>query len=500
MDARSQRHWERGMAYFRAGNLAASQAAFEAMLRIDPGSAPALFRLSVLQARQGRFQAALALAQRAQEREPERGELLAHLARCLLITGRPEAARAVAIRALALPRDNALLLDALGAVMTRLDEQALAIELFDQAIALQPNLPSLYFNRALAHKVFGLVAGAERDLERCIALNPAHGKAHWTLAEMLPRGPVDNHVDRLRAQSQLAPPGTAREEILSLSLFRELDDLGRYEEAWTALARGIASRHGRWPAAQKQPRAISDALLQASGGVVPGPAPARSAVAPLFVLGMPGSGVALLGKLLARHSKVHHLGLLSPFARLLSHAIGRDSPAHFEAADIERFASVDFAALGREYLAAVTPAAGGRGLLVCESRPMNYQLAPFIARALPNARFLHVTRDPIDNCVSILANPEGETSLPLHEPGRLASAYLDYRHLMLHWGELLPGRIMEVSYESLVERPETVLRVVCGSIGLRYGSALRTGLMLHARGIGRGARYLERLPALKALA
>jgi tetratricopeptide (TPR) repeat protein len=500
MNARSRRLWERGMAHFAAGNLVAAQAAFEAMLAIDPGSPPALFRLSVLQASLGRFQAALALAQRAQERDPERGELLAHVARCLLMTGRTEAARATATRALALPREGATLLDGLGAIMARLEEQTLAIEMFDQAIALQPESAGLHFNRALAEQQFGLRESAERDLEACIALNPAHGKAHFALAEMQPRGPLDNHVERLRAQLQLASPGSAQEEFLSLSLFRELDDLGRYEEAWPMLARGIASRRARWPAAPRHPRAISDALLHAGGESVPAPAPARSAIAPLFVIGMPGSGVSLLGKLLGRHSKVHPLGGLAPFARMLSQAIGRETATQFGAADIKRFPGVDFAALGCDYLAAVGPASGGRGLLVCESRPMNFQLAPFIARALPNARFLHVTRDPVDNCVSILAHPWGETSLPQHEPGRLASAYLDYRHLMLRWGELLPGRIMDVSYESLVERPETVLRVVCGSIGLRYGSALRTGLMLHTGSIGRGARYLGRLPALKALA
>jgi tetratricopeptide (TPR) repeat protein len=500
MDARAQRLWERGMAHLRVGNLAAAQGAFEAVLALAPGSGPALFRLSLLQARQGRFQAALQLALRANEVEPERVDLLVHLARCRLMTGRPEAARGLATRALALPRDSAALLDSLGVLMTRLDEQALAIELFDQAIALQPALPSLYFNRALAQRLFGQLSGAERDLEKCIALQANHGKAHWALAEMLPRGPVDNHLTRLRAQLPLAARGTLQEEMFALSLFRELDDMGRFEEAWPMLERGIASRQARWAAGGQDPRAVSDALLQACNGSFSIPAPVPTKVAPLFVFGMPGSGVALLGKLLLRHSKVHHLGALAPFSRLLSEAIGRDSVAPFDAAAIARFRGVDFDQLGRDYLAAVMPAAGAREMLVCESRPMNYQLAPLIARALPNARFLHLTRDPLDNCVSILAHPGGESSLPAHEPGRLASAYLDYRRLMLHWGELLPGRIMEVSYESLVERPETVLRVVCGSIGLRYASGLRTGLMLHSRGIGRGSRYFQHLPALAALA
>ena len=488
------------MAQFRAGDLAGAARSFEAMLEIEPNSLRALFRLSLLHARAGHFVTATALAERAIALEPARVDLLAHLARCLLMTGRREAARAVASRALTMPRADAVLLDSLAVVMTQLDEQDLAMELFDQAVALQPQLPSLYYNRALAQKHFGQLEGAERDFEQCLAFNPGHGLAHWALAEMLPRGPSDNHVPRLRAQLQLAAPGSVQEEVFALSLFRELDDLGRYDEAWPALARGIASRRGRALPAERNPRAISDALLRACGEGFELPKSARAAGTPVFIVGMPGSGVATLGRVLSRHSKVHHLGAFSPFTRLLSAAIGRDTLTPFDAKSIQAIARVDLEALGREYLAAVMPTAGTKGLLLCESRPTNYQLVPFIARALPNARFLHVTRDPIDNCLSILARPGAEASLPGHEPGRLASAYLDYRRIMLHWSELLPGRLMDVSYESLVEKPETVLRVVCASIGLRYGSALRTGLMLHDRGVGRGARYLQHLPALKALA
>ena len=499
MDPRSQRLWQRGMAHSRQGNVVAARAAFEAMLAIDAQSGPALFRLSLLEARVGRFQAAARLALRAQEVQPERAELLVHLARCRLMSGRPEAARAVAMRALALPREGAVLIDSLGVVLTRLDEQALAIELFDRAIELQPENPSLWFNRALAQKLFSQFAAAERDLEKCIGLQPAHGKAHWALAEMLPRGPVDNHVPRLQAQLALAPAGSAQEELFALALFKELDDLGRSAEAGVALKRGIASRTGRAQPAAADARAATDALLRACDENFAVPPLTRGGLSPLFVVGMPGSGVALLGKLLSRHSKVHHLGMLQPFTRLLSEAIGRDSLLPLDAAAFEACTRVDFEALGREWLAAVTPPAGNP-LVVCESRPMNHQLVPFIARALPGARFLHVTRDPVDNCVSLLARPGAEAALPGHDPGRLASAFLDYRRLMLNWDRLLPGRMMEVSYESLIEKPETVLRVVCAFVGIRYGSALRTGLMLHGRSLGRGARYLDRLPSLKALA
>jgi tetratricopeptide (TPR) repeat protein len=499
MDARSQRLWQRGMFHFQQGNGAAAQAAFEAMLARNPDSGPALYRLSLLHARQGRFLLATRLAQRASELQPDRAELLIHLARCRLMCGRTEAARELATRAVGMPRDDAVLLDALGVVLTRLDEQSMALEMFDQAIAMRPGVASLHYNRALALTQFNQDEAAERDLERCLELSPGHGKAHWTLASLHSCRAGDEHVALLREQLLRTPPGSVQEELLSLSLFKKLDELGHYSEAAEALDRGIGSRRERWAQVGLDPRAATDAILRVCNDDFPVPAPVREASAPLFIVGMPGSGVGLVGKLLSRHSRIHHLGLMRPFARLMSEAIGRDSTAPFDAAAFEAAAKLDFERLGAEWQAAVSPPAGA-SLLLCESRPMNFQLAAFVARALPGARFLHVTRDPVDNCFSVLARPGGEASLPSHDPARLASSYLDYRRLMLHWDRRLPGRMFEVSYESLVEKPETVLRVLCGFLGIRYGSAMRTGLQLHARSIGRGARYLDRLPALRGLA
>jgi hypothetical protein len=217
----------------------------------------------------------------------------------------------------------------------------------------------------------------------------------------------------------------------------------------------------------------------------------------VFVFGMPRSGVALLGKLLSRHSKVRHLGHQQPFSRLLSRHLGRDSVQPFTARDIQACAAVDFEELGRQYLGAVC-AVGDRPVLICESQPMNFQLAGFIARALPRARMLHMVREPLDNCLSMLASADGDSGLPVDDAGALAAAYLDYHRLMQHWQRMLPGRVMDVDYQSLVEKPEMVLRVICSFLGIRYGSALRMGLQLHQHSVGRGRRYASSLPGLES--
>lgn len=492
MDTRAQKLWQRGMVHFRQGNMEAAQANFEAFLAREPGSGPGHFRLSLVDARRKRFVPAIAHARIALDIDPDRVEVLAHLARCHLGAGQPERARTLAMQALALPRDNPVVLDSLAVVMTRLDEQALALDLFDRAIELGAGQASIHFNRALARKQFGLLDGAEQDLEACLALLPGHAKAHWALATLRTQDLAGNHVGRLRRQLAVAPP--ENEELLAVSLFKELDDLAETGEAGRTLARATAARVRR-PATA--PAAIVDALIRSCDDrFVRRPAGARTENGPVFVIGMPRSGVGLLGSILSRHPRFHHLGIQAPFEKRLAAALGNDAPRAPTAIDIETAArNVDFAALGRDYLAEVAPA-GVRQALVCESHPANYLYAGFIARALPGARLLHLVREPVDNCVSILGHPGSD--LPAGDPAALAEHYLQHLRLMQHWHDVLPGRIIEVSYESLVEKPEMMLRVVCSFLGIRYASALRMGLQLHPRSVGRGRRYLPGLPALEA--
>ena len=496
MDTRAEKLWQRGMVHFRQGNMEAAKANFEAFLAREPGSGPGHFRLSMVEARRGRYTSALGHAHKALEIDPERVEALAHLARCHLGAGQPERARVRATQALSMPRDNPVVLDSLGVVMTRLDEQSLALELFDQAIALAPGQASMHFNRAMARKQFGLVEAAEQDLETCLSLQPSHAKAHWMLAGLRTQDLVANHLARLRRQLENVRGGN--EEMIALSLFKELDDLADSAEAGRALARGIAARGPRAMAAGHDHAALVDAVVSRCNDKFVHPREGlRAENGPVFIVGMPRSGVGLLGSLLSRHPKVFHLGSQSPFSRLLMSELGSQSTRTLVAADADSASQLDFEALGARYLSEVVPS-GTRNAVVCESQALNYLQVGFIARALPGARFLHVSRDPVDTCVSILGFAGGDTSIPSDDPAALAAYYIDYLRLMQHWHDVLPGRTMDVTYESLVDKPEMILRVVCSFLGIRYASSLRLGLQLHQRSLGRGRRYLPHLPLLES--
>jgi hypothetical protein len=120
-----------------------------------------------------------------------------------------------------------------------------------------------------------------------------------------------------------------------------------------------------------------------------------------------------------------------------------------------------------------------------------------IRRALPNARILHMQRDPVDACFSLLCQPEREFGPPVFDPLELAEGHLAYRRLLLHWHRLLPGSILDVQYESLVEKPEMVLRVVFAFLGLHYEPGVLAGINLRTDRIGRWQRYAGPLAEMR---
>jgi hypothetical protein len=93
----------------------------------------------------------------------------------------------------------------------------------------------------------------------------------------------------------------------------------------------------------------------------------------------------------------------------------------------------------------------------------------FIHRALPGARILNIVRDPMDTCFANLRELFGAEAYPYsYEQRELAAHYRDHRRLMAHWHEVLPGRMLDVSYEALVADPERVARQVFKFCGLQW--------------------------------
>jgi len=110
---------------------------------------------------------------------------------------------------------------------------------------------------------------------------------------------------------------------------------------------------------------------------------------------------------------------------------------------------------------------------ITNKMPGNFRYVGLIRLAFPNARIIHIRRDPLDTCLScfsiLFMHDYQPFSYDLAELGRY---YRAYTALMEHWREVLPlEHILEVQYEELVVNFEPLARRIVAYCGLDWDAA-----------------------------
>jgi hypothetical protein len=190
----------------------------------------------------------------------------------------------------------------------------------------------------------------------------------------------------------------------------------------------------------------------------------------VLIVGMPRSGTTLDEQMLASHPRVFGAGELPDLAALTGEL--RDQAG---AIYPECVAALDARALrrcGDAYLAGLRRRAPDAACIT-DKLPANFAHVGFVQLAVPNARVIHVRRDPLDTCVSCFSKLFAEGQLHFaYDLGEIARYYRAYAALMDHWRAVLaPGAMLEVQYEELVADPERQVRRLVAYCGLAWDDA-----------------------------
>src|SRR5690606_5761475 len=240
--------------------------------------------------------------------------------------------------------------------------------------------------------------------------------------------------------------GDPEAPLLYYTLFAELDRRDQVAPAWDALARGMALRRR-----QTRYDAAADAALfvyleellvcAATGEGAGGPRP-------VFIVGMPRSGTTLLERMLGNHFDIADAGELNDLVRQLRYLCDQAGPPKLDLTLAQRAEGVDFAELGRRYLAHTQWRAQGKAVYT-DKMPPNFLNVSYIVRALPQARILHMVRGPMDTCFSNFKEWFAGAYPHSYQQEEMAEHFLRYRRLMAHWRTQYPDRILDVRYDEL---------------------------------------------------
>lgn len=513
----STRARARLVAAFRQGNWPMVQDRAAQVLLVAPDDAQVHFMAGVADLQTRQVSSALAALLKASQLEPGRADYVAHYSKALALVRRLREACVAADQAMALAHDDPLILDMLGQVYLQANAIVPSATAFRRAVALRPGHAPFRFNLGYALAAMGDIPNAERELEACIGLEPRHWAAHLSLAKLQRQTVQSQHCERLRSLLERHGRDPGAQIFLNIALGKEYEDLGDYPMAFEHYARGKAAARSVRPASADRDKSMFDALIRAFPATQAAPAESGAAAAPIFIIGMPRTGTTLLDRIVSSHPDVYSAGELQNFATLLQQASG-SRVALLSMPDIAAHTRhVDWPQLGAAYIESTRPATAGKPRFT-DDMPHNFLYAGFIARALPNARILCLRRDPLDTCIGnfrhLFKAESGfyDYSLDVLDTGRY---YIQFDRLMAHWRDVLPGRILEVSYESLVEAPETSIRQVLAFCGLSWNDAClrfesnttpvntpnawQVRAPIYKTAMGRWRHYAPQLHALRAL-
>jgi len=459
----AEAHNNLGNALRHLGHLDDALASYGRALELDPRFADAHCNLGNTLRDVGRLQEALVSYRRALEFEPALAEAHHNLGSLHLDLMQLNAAQASYARALALRPDYAHAHTALARVLRQRGQAAEAETSCRRALAVTPDCAESIAFLAELHADRGAFAEAETLYKRALEIDPDLPAAWAGLARC--RRMADGDSNWLAAAQRLvARKLPLRQEIyLRFAIGKYFDDVKNYEQAFESyrLANKLTKKFGAVFDRPEFTRRV-DGILHACGREWLSRIRSQCAPSdrPVFIVGMPRSGTSLTEQILASHPAVYGAGELPFWNDAAAVFDSSASDAEAEAIMIGGFAQAYLRQLGE-----LSPDAWR----VVDKMPANFEILGLIHAALPNARIIHMRRNPIDTCLSIYFQNLSMAYAYANDLEDLAHYYSEYSRLMAHWRATLPkDLLLDISYEDMVLQPEASIRRMLEFLGLPW--------------------------------
>jgi tetratricopeptide (TPR) repeat protein len=417
-----------------------AMAAFRTVLVAEPDHAEAHNGIGILLDRRRRHDEAIGHYRAALARRPEYAEALAGMANSMKNAGRYAEALVAARQVVALRPDHAPSIGLLGSILAETGSLDEAVSHYRRAVALAPARTELCYHLVQLAKVRpddGVLGALEATLSN---------------TEALPR---------------------AEQCQLQFALAKAYDDVGDRDRGFSHLMRGNALKRSEIAydetatlgALHSITRVFSPELLSRRQNL------GDPSNLPVFIVGMPRSGTTLVEQTLASHPAVFGAGerpeLSQAVAALSAGRLGTTTFPHA----VWTMAGGELRGMGTDYLVSLRSLAPDAARIT-DKMPGNFPFVGLIRLILPNARIIHVRRDPVDTCLSCFSKLFGGEQAFSYDLAELGRYYTAYRCLMAYWHSVLPADVLlEVEYEALVADFEPQARRIVAHCGLDWDPA-----------------------------
>ena len=512
MSAELKATLDRGLQALNRGDLKNAAQACQTALKLDPNLVPAHFLVGLVAMEAKERQTAHEAFKSVVKLDRNHAAGWAQLARLNVSEGRIALAEAALKETRRIKPQDPPVRDIIGGVLSQLGEYNAAKAFFARVNTLAPGQPHYMMNLANTLVFLGEIEQATLIFRDVIALEPSNPQGHWGLSNAV-TATDKAHVETMQVLVKQYPDAHRARAFLSYAIGKESEDLGDWDTAFDAFSAGAAARRQTVEFDEAGEIAMFETLKRRfTSGWLASRAPGNPDPSPIFVLGQPRTGTTLIERIITSHSAVHAAGELQQFGLAIRRLSQYQNPKRFSAELFEKAADLDPAKIGNMYLQTAARLRGTRPRFV-DKLPLNYVNLPLILAALPNARIVHLVRDPMDACFASFKQLFADAYLHSYEQAEMARHHARYRDLMAHWHREFPGRIIDISYEATASDLEPHAKQLIAALGLHWeeaclnfhqskagvatASAVQVREPAHTRSIGRWKRYDTQLAPMR---
>ena len=376
-------------------------------------------------------------------------------------------------------------------LLTEMDRTAAAKPVIGHLVQHWPEDPAVLEQAAMVAQGSGEFDQARSYLLAALQSDPARPGAWLRLAHGRKFSNSDDPdlvAIRKRLQKKLPP---AQEIALQFAVGKIQDDLGDHEAASRAWKRGNAL------AVKSSPQSSQTIPDIPAWNVADWPRlrPQNDGQRPVFIVGMPRSGTTLLARQLARLHGVRDRGELNWLGLLL-----KQLPPRPDLATLESVRHLFLAQLLQDD----APASW-----YIDQNPRNFQYIQPLHHLFPDAKVIHIKRQPADVALSIwsqlFAHPEMNWS---HRFESIREEFERYLEIAQTFPET--ENCISLGYEQLVQEPDRILADLAETLGVEAGetpevpeniataSLWQARQPVHARSLNRWKQYVEFIPELSS--
>ena len=352
-----------------------------------------------------------------------------------------------------------------------LGEHDRAITLYRKLLQEMPAAADLQLSLAHSLKTQGKQAEAIDAYRAATAARPNFGDAYWSLANLKTYRFTDDEIARMRAEEAAPTTQIVDRYHLCFALGKAFEDRADYAESWRYYSQGNALKRSesRYRPeiieinARKQTEVCTREFFASRTGV------GALQPDPIFIVGLPRAGSTLIEQILASHSSVEGTHELGEIPRMVLDLQGRDpdldNPRY--PGVLAELAPEDFLKLGEKYLRDTCIYRGSKPYFI-DKMPNNFRHIGLLHLMLPNAKIIDARREPLACCFSNLKQLFATGQEFTYSIEDIARYYRSYLDVMQHWDEVLPGRVLRIQHEDVVDDLEDNVRRILDFCGLPF--------------------------------